>query len=323
MNWEGKRVLVTGGAGLVGTNLVKRLVPTGAKIRAIYHNRIPTFEPGLPLDRLQYIYSDLTKPDLCKLAVEGMDYVFMCAVAKAGAAVMNKDPLPLFTPNILMYTFMTDAAYHAGVKKFLFLGSSTAYPESGHRPIKEKEMFNGDPWDKYFLIGWHKRLGEKLCEIFSEKLKTRMPCVVLRPTNIYGPHDDFNFETSHVTPALMRRAVEKQDPLTVWGDGSEVRDLVYVEDLIDAMLLAMDKVDGYNPINIGLGKGYSVKQILQTILGIEDFHPKVVFDTSKPTMIPKRLVDISKAERVLGWKPKTSLKEGLEKTIQWYKENRL
>ena len=323
MNWEGKRVLVAGGTGLVGTNLIKRLLPTRVKIRATYHIRQrDTTLPSVP-PWLEWISCDLTKPEDCKLAVSAMDYVFMCAAAKAGAAVMAKDSLPLFTPNILMHTFMTEAAYHAGINKFLFLGSSTAYPESGEHPVKEEEMFNGDPWDKYFLVGWHKRFGEKLCEIFSEKLKRRMPCIALRPTNLYGAHDDFNFETSHVTPALIRRAVERQDPFTVWGDGSEVRDLVYVDDLIDAMLLAMDRVDGYDPINIGLGKGYSVKEILNTILEIEDFHPKVIFDTSKPTMIPKRLVDISKAEKVLGWSPKTDLREGLKKTIKWYKENKL
>ena len=319
MNWEGKKVLVAGGTGLVGTNLIKRLLPTKAKIWATYHNRKPQFIDN----RIQYVYAELTDTHVCRLAVDGMDYVFMCAVAKGGAAVMAKDPLPLFTPNILMYTHLIEAAYRAGVKKFLFLGSSTAYPESGEHLVKEDEMFNGDPWDKYFLIGWHKRFGEKLCQIFSQKVKDPMPCVVLRPTNIYGPDDDFHFETSHVTPALIRRAVERQDPFTVWGDGSEVRDLIYVGDLIDAMLLAMEKVDGYDPVNTGLGKGYSVKEIMATIFDIEDFHPKVVFDTFKPTMIPKRLVDISKAERLLGWKPKTDLREGLEKTINWYKENRL
>lgn len=316
--YKGKKVLVAGGAGLVGTNLIKRLLPTGAKIRAIYHQRMPALLPELPYDRLQYIYSDLTNPDLCKLAADGMDYVFMCAAMLGGAGVIAKDPIDMFYPNVLISCQMLEASYRAGVKKYLTFGSTTSYRESS-MALSEDEMWDGEPYEKYYMIGWHKRIEEKMCQIYS---KAGMPCLVLRPSNVYGPYDNFDPATSHVAPALIRKVVERHDPLEVWGKGDEIRDLIYVDDLIDAVLLAMEKVNSYDPINIGLGKSYSVKEILWTILDIENYHPSIIFDESKPTMIPKRYVDISKAERVLGWKPKTELKEGIRKTIEWYRKER-
>lgn len=315
---EGKRVLVTGGTGFVGINLIKRLLSLNADITATIHKK----EPVLIDSRIKYKRCDLTKMEDCKYAVENMDYVFMCAANTQGAAVLEKNPLIHVTPNILMNSQMLESAYFAKVKKFLWISSSTGYPVTGDRPVKEEEIMNGDPYDKYFCVGWMKRYTEVLCRMYSEKLKNPMVTVVLRPTNIYGEYDKFDFKTSHVFAALIRRVVERHNPIEVWGTGDDVRDLIYVEDFIDAILLAMEKINSYNPVNIGFGKGYSIKEFLKMMLEVDGYtSAKVVFDPSKPSTIPIRLVDTTKAETILGFKPKTDLKEGIKKTIKWYREN--
>ncbi len=190
--------------------------------------------------------------------------------------------------------------------------------------MKEEELFDGEPYDVYYGVAWMKRYTETLCRLYSEKLKDKkMPCVVLRPSNIYGPYDDFEWETSHVIPALIRKAVEKQDPLEVWGDGNNIKDLIYIDDFIDALLLAMEKIDSFDPINIGSGIPTSIRQALQFILEAANYEKAhVIFNPSKPSLISQRLIDVSKAQKVLGFSTKHSLKEGIRKTVTWYKEKR-
>jgi len=221
----------------------------------------------------------------------------------------------------MMNSQMLEAAYFAKVRKFIWLSSNAAYPPSGDRPVKEDEMFDGDPYETYFGVGWMKRYTEILCRMYSEKLKNPMATVVIRPSNIYGPYDDYDFATSHVMAALIRRVAERQDPFEVWGTGDDVRDWIYIDDFIDALLLAAEKIDTYNPVNIGLGKGYSIKQALKMMLEIDGYtNAKIVFNSSKPSMIPIRLIDVSKAETLLGFRPKTGLREGIKKTIEWYRK---
>lgn len=315
--FSGAKVLVAGGAGFVGTNLVQRLLLLGAKVRATIHRKDLVIQD----DRIECIRCDLTKMEDCQKAVRDIDYVFLCAANTSGAAVIAATPLVHVTPNIMMNAQMLEAAYFAKVKKFIWLSSNAAYPPSGNRPVKEEELFNGDPYETYFGVGWMKRYTEILCRLYSERLKKPMPTVVIRPSNIYGPYDDFDFATSHVMAALIRRVVERHDPFEVWGTGNDVRDWIYIDDFIDALILAAEKIDSYNPINIGLGKGYSIKQALQMMLEIDGYtNAKIVFDSSKPSMIPIRLIDISKAETLLGFKPKTGLREGIKKTIDWYRK---
>jgi GDP-L-fucose synthase len=312
-----KKVLVTGGTGFVGLNLINRLLPLGADVRATIHRKDPVIHDK----RIEYIRCDLTKMEDCRRAADGIDYVFMCAANTSGAATIEATPLVHVTPNIVMNSQMLEATYFARVKKFLWLSSTTGYPVSGDKPVTEEEMLNGDPYDKYFFVGWMKRYTEVLCRMYSEKLKNPMTTVVLRPTNIYGEYDDFEFATSHVLPALIRKVVERHDPIEVWGTGEDVRDLIYVDDLIDAMLLAMERIESYNPINIGFGKGYAVKDILQMILEVDGYTgARVKFDPSKPSMIPIRLIDTTKAETILGFKAKTELREGIRRTIDWYRK---
>jgi len=286
-------------------------------VRATVHRKNPVVLDG----RIEYVTCDLLKREDCTNIVEGMEYVFLCAANTSGAAGMQSSPLAYLTPNVIMNMHMLEAAYAAHVEKVLFISSSTIYRAAGDRPLKEAEAFDGDPYEKYFPVGWMNRFCEVLCRIYSEQLRDPIKTVVLRPTNIYGEYDDFEFATAHVLPALIRKVVERHSPIEVWGNGNDVRDLIYVDDFIDAVLLAMAKVSSYCPINIGLGRGYSVKQVLQMILEVDGYtDAKIEFDTSKPSMIPVRLVDTTKAETLLGFEAKTDLREGIGRTIQWFRQ---
>ena len=314
--FNGSRALVAGGTGFVGVNTINRLLSLGAKVRATIHRK----EPVILDERIEYVKCDLTSMEDCRKVVSDIDYVFLCAASTSGAAVIASTPLVHVTPNIIMNSQMLEAAYFARVKKFIWLSSNAAYPPSGDRPVKEEELLDGDPYETYFGVAWMKRYTEILCRMYSEKLKNPMVTVVLRPSNIYGPYDDYEFETSHVMAALIRRVVERHDPFAVWGTGDDVRDWIYIDDFMDAMMLAAEKIDTYNPINIGLGKGYTIKEALQMMLEVDGYtDAKIEYDSSKPSMIPIRLIDIDKAEKVLGFKAKTGLKEGIKRTIEWYR----
>lgn len=314
--FKNQNVLVTGSAGLIGSRAVERLSEAGAIVRATYHSK----EPAKRVEGVAYMQADLTRAEDCQKAVEGVSYVFHCAAHTPGAGATASDPLAHVTSNILIDARMLEAAHHAGVEKFLWLGSTTAYPPTGERPVKEEEMFSGDPFEKYFFVGWSKRFTEVLCRMYGEKLAKPMTTIVLRLAYVYGPGDNFDPNVSHVIPALIRKVVERHNPLEVWGTGEDVRDPVYVDDVVRAMLLAAEKVKGYDTFNIGLGKGYSVKEMLDAILELDGYADvKIAFDPSKPTMIPVRRVDVLKGERIFGFRATTDLADGLRQTLAWYR----
>lgn len=318
MSVRDKRVLVAGATGLIGSNLIERLLKEGARVRATLHRRDPVVDDP----RIEYVRGDLTLAPDCRRAVECMELVFLCAANTSGAATIDATPMVHVTPNLLINSQMLEAAYAARVEKLVWLSSTVAYPVMD-QPVKEEQMFEGEPFEKYFYAGWAKRFTEVLCRMYGEKLPRRMTTIVLRPTNVYGPGDDFEFATSHVIPALIRKSVERWDPLEVWGDGSEVRDVLYVDDMIEAMILAVEKLDAYATINIGLGRGYNVREILSEILEADGYgDARVTYNAERPTMIPLRLIDTQRAETQLGFRAKVGLREGLERTIEWYREHR-
>jgi len=315
--YKGANILVTGGTGFVGVNLIFRLLSLGANVRATLHRKDPVIKDS----RIEYIKVDLTKSEDCRKAAEGMDYVFMCAANTSGAAVMEKTPLVHLTPNLMMNTLMLEASYEAGVKKFLFISSNTVYPVT-EQPAMEDDVTN-EFYDKYFIVAWMKRFSEIMCQMYATKIKKPMTTIVLRPANIYGPYDDFEWETSHVLPALIRRIVERHNPMVIWGDGSDIKDFIYVDDMIDGMVLAMEKLDRFDFLNIASGKQYVLKDLINLMLNIDGYKDAVIkFDTSKPVMIPKRMIDPRKAKEVLGFEVKTPMEEGLKKTIAWYRSSR-
>jgi len=310
-------VLVAGGTGFIGTNLINRLLSdSDCNIVSTCHKS----KPRVVHDRVKYVQCDLRNREDCDKAVNKIDYVFMCAANTSGAAVMDKTPLCHVTPNIIMNATLLEAAYMAKVKKFLFISSSTVYPVTDY-PVTEHDV-SGEMFDKYFCVGWMKRFSEILCEMYASKIEPTMQTVVVRPGNLYGEFDDFEWETSHVISALMRKIIERQNPLNVWGDGKDVKDFMYVQDFIDGMLLAMEHLSSCNPINIATGESHTIRDALNIMLSIENYDVEVVFDDTKPTMIPVRLIDTSKAKNVLKYTHKTSLYNGLKNTMKWYKDNR-
>lgn len=316
MDNSSRSALVTGAGGFIGGALARRLADDGWKVRGTVHLN----GPRIADDRVEYLTADLRVEADCRRAVEGVDHVFMCAGSTSGAAVIERRPLVHVTPNVIMNTLMLQAAYEAGVTKFVWLSSTTGYPETGDRPVREDEMFDGHPYDKYFFVGWMKRFTELLCEMYGRRIGEPMATVVLRPTNVYGPGDDFDPATSHVTAALIRKVVQRQQPLKVWGTGDDVRDLLYIDDMVEAIVRASDTVEGHDAFNIGLGRGYSVKEVLATILDIEGWpDAPIVYEPDRPSMIPVRLVNTDKAEQALGFRPSVGLREGLTRTIAWYR----
>ena len=314
--YRGVKILVTGGTGFVGVNLIQRLLSLGANVRATIHRRSPIVNN----EHIEYVQTDLTSPEDCRKAAEGIDYVFMCAANTSGAAVMEKTPLVHLTPNLIMNALMLEASYEANVKKFLFISSNTVYPVTD-QPAQENDVIN-EFYDKYFIVAWMKRFSEIMCEMYATKIKKPMTTIVIRPANIYGPYDDFEWETSHVLPALIRRVVERHNPITVWGDGSDIKDFIYIDDMINGLLLAMERINGFDFLNIASGKQYVLKDLLNLMIGIDGYDGAVInFDASKPTMIPKRLIDTQKAKSALGFETKTPIEEGLKITINWYKNH--
>jgi GDP-L-fucose synthase len=318
--FEGKKVLVAGGTGFVGVNMIGRLLSQGAVVRATVHET----EPEVCHDGVEYVKCDLLKKEDCRKSIQGMEYVFHCAGNTSGAAGLDNAPMSFLGPNVSMNMNVLEASFDADVRKILMISSTTMYPDSGSKPLVEQEAFDGDPYDKYFAVGWMNRFTEVLCRVYSEKIEKRMTAVVLRPTNIYGEHDNFEIATSHVLPALVRKVVERRSPIEVWGSGNDIRDFLYVDDFVDAAMLAMDRIDSYSPINIGQGRGYSVRQILEMMLDIDRYGgAEIQYDSSQPSMIPVRLVDVAKSERILGFRAKTDLREGIRRTIRWYRREYL
>lgn len=319
MIFAGKKVLIAGGAGFLGTNLALRLAGSGAQLRLTAHLRpLQVHIPGA-----EVVQADLRRPEDCAQAVKGMDAVFICSAHTSGAAAIRATPLIHITPNVLINTLLLEAAYQARVGKVCFLSSGAAYPGTGDRPVTEAEMFNGDPEEVYFPAGWMKRYAEILCRTYAEKVSSPMQTVVIRPSNVYGPYDKFDFAVSHVTAALMRRVVERQSPLEIWGTGDDIRDLIHVDDFVDGVMAAVATDLPFLAVNICAGRGYSVRQILETLLEVDGFgNAQVTFDRSRPSTVPVRLMDNSLARKLLGFEARIPLDEGLRRTIAWYRANK-
>ena len=317
MFYKNKSILVTGGTGFVGTNFLEELVRLEPKkIRVPVHRRPLRVKSEL----IEAVRVDLSRLEDCESVCKGVDYVIHAGGAVSAAAVTNSNPMAVITTNLVVTSQMLQAAWTMNVERFLLPGSTTVYP-AAERPIREEEIWNGPTYPTYFAYGWMRRYLERMAEFVAQK--SQMKIALLRPTAVYGRHDDFDPVRSHVIPALIRKAVERMEPYEVWGSGDEIRDFFHITDMVRGCLLALEKHATCDAINLGYGKGFAIQDVVRIILK-ETGHQnaKVVFNTSKPTTIPFRVVDIEKARTVLGWEPRVTLEQGLADTIKWYQENR-
>ena len=311
---QNKNILVTGATGLVGTNVLARLATyPNVKIQAVCHTK----EPRVFSDNISYVKVDLKDFEGCKRIVKDVDYVLMFA-----AEIARRSPnLEHIIANLKMNSQMLEAAYQAGVKKFLWLSSATAYPPSD-KPTKEEQMFDAAPCDAYFALGWMTRYIETMCETYATKLSRKMTTIALRPTTIYGEYGDFNVSTCHVLSAMVRKVVERQNPLEIWGTGETRRDFIYVGDVVDACFLTLEKLDDFATFNIGSGKTYSVNELLEIILDIENYtKAQIVHKKSDFAGSPVISVDCTKAREIIAFDAKVSIREGINRTIEWFKDN--
>ncbi len=313
MFYKGKKVLITGGTGFIGVNLAQELLKRGARVKITTHNRPLPFSMDV-----ETVKADLFMKEDCLNAVKGMDIIFHAAGAVSAAGTTVNNPISPVCDNLVLTSRVLEAAVAEGVDRCLIFSSSTAYPEADH-PIKEDEMWLAEPYKVYFGYGWMRRYLEKLGQFIS--LKSKVKIALVRPTAVYGRWDDFDPVTSHVIPGLIRRALSKEDPYVVWGNGNEVRDFLHVSDLARGCADMIEKYAVCDPVNIGYGKTVTIKEIVDLILRHSGYsNAKVVYDTSKPSTIPFRMVDIDKARQLLGFEPAISLEEGLKDTITWYRE---
>jgi len=314
--FEGKKVVVTGGSGFLGSNYIEALVKLGANVWTHVHNRpLQTKVPGINV----MPYCDLTKVEDCLKLVDGADYVVHSGGNIAHPSTVPTD-IQISIQNINVLGNVLDACNQAGVKRFLDLNSSTGYPDRRY-PITEDEYWDDEPFKSYYGYGWMRRYREKLMEHVSKF--SSLEIMLTRGTAIFGPYDNFDTKTCHVVPALINRVLTGEDPFVVWGSPDVVRDFLYVEDVVNAALTVLEKGVPMRPYNVGSGEAITVGQIVESILKATGKSPEVVWDNSKPTTIPFRMVSTQRITEELDFKPEFTFDQGIEKTVKWYTENYL
>ena len=315
--YEGKKVLVTGGTGMIGSHLIELLLSLNADVRTVVHSRpLPPEIQG----KVEVIRGDLTKWDTCIKAAKGMDFVFHLAAVVGGVGRNVAHPATMITPNVLMNTNMLEAARVADVERYLYTSSACIYPADLEFFVEERG-WDGPPHPANAAYGWVKRLGELQAQAYYKEYGMRI--AIVRPTNAYGPRDNFDLETSHVIPALIRKAVERWDPFVVWGTGEATRDFIHARDVARGMVLALMKYAVADPVNLATGRSIKIRDPVFLILKLASHKPsKVIFDTSRPTGQKLRRVSTKKAKEKPGFTARITLEEGLKETIIWYKRHR-
>ena len=314
--YRGKRVLVTGGTGFIGRHIVEQLLAQSAQVVVPVHRR------PLPAEfsEVQAITADLTQQADCRRVTHDIDCVFHAAGTVAGAGAAAADAMPAIVTNLVLTARVLEAAWKNGVGRCLVFSSSTVYPDLD-RPVREEDAWSGSPHPAYFGYGWMRRYVEMLGEFVSRQSSTQI--AIVRPTAVYGSHDDFETATSHFVPALVRRAVERARPFEVWGTGDETRDLLHVTDLARGSLLALERYASAEPLNIGYGAPVRVRDVVRIVLNAAQYaDAEVVFEPARPETICSRTVDCTKARERLGFTPSTSVEEGLGDTVYWYDQQR-
>jgi len=310
------KILITGGSGLVGQNLTNKLVK-----EEYYNLRVNLHIRGVrePFDFVEYSHYDLQTYEGCLKATEGVDIVFHAAASTSNAVDTVVDPLAHVTPNVAMNNFLIDASWRNKVQHYIFISSNTVYPPKGDEPVVETDFLFNEPYPVYFPVGWMKRYAEVQCELYAKHLPTKMKCTVIRPANLYGPHDKYDLNKCHVTPATIRKVADRMDPIPVWGDGTELRDLLYIEDFVEALQIVMEnETEMFEVYNVGSNKVYTVNKVVDMMRAIAEHKVPTEYIKGKPSMIPTRKIDSNKIKEKLGWEAKTEMINGLRLAYDWY-----
>jgi len=320
--WFKKKVLVAGGAGFIGSHLVELLVEKGASVTVADNLENGSLENLKEVNKqIRFSKKDLRISKEAKEACRRQEVVFNLAAKVGGIEFNKRNPGTMFRDNILINTTVLEAAREQRVERFLVVSSACVYPRFCSIPTSEKEGFKGVPEPTNEGYGWAKRMAEVQGRLYAQEFGMKIG--IVRPYNTYGPRDHFDPEKSHVIPALIKRVFDGEDPLIVWGSGNQSRAFLYVSDLVRGMVVAVEKYPQPDPINIGTDEEIKIKELINLIVKLSGKNPKIVFDTSKPEGQPRRNCDTQKAKEKIGFEAKVKLNEGLKKTIEWYKYERL
>ena len=308
--WQSKRVCVTGGAGFLGKVVVRKLQERG--VEDIF---IPQIE--------DYNLVDLR--DINRMLADAKaDLIIHLAAQVGGIGANLEHPAEFFYNNLMMGVQLMHRAWETGVGKFVAIGTICAYPKFTPVPFKEENLWDGYPEETNAPYGLAKKM--LLVQAQSYRQQYGYNALFLLPVNLYGPGDNFNPQSSHVIPALIRKCIEAQeagrDEIVVWGDGSPTREFLYVEDAAEGILLASEKYNESDPVNLGAGSEISIKDLVEIIANKTGFSGKLVWDTTKPNGQPRRKLDTARAYQRFGFKAQMSFEEGMGHTIKWFRENR-
>lgn len=305
-----RKALVTGGTGMIGREVVRLLLDNGCGVTSVSLDNLK------PDDRANYVYGDLSDPTLCLDLCADADFVFHVAGIKGSVVVTKEQPASFFVPLLRMNTNMLEAARQTNAEAVVYTSSIGAYA-AAEVFCENEDTLSGVPMDMF--PGWAKRMAELQIEAYAIQYGIKNFAIV-RPSNIYGPGDNFDEENAMVIPALMARVARGDKPVTIWGDGKAERDFLHATDAARGVILACIRGTESRPINLGCGYGISINELVSTLKKIVDFEP--YFDVSKPPGFPKRVMDMTLASKVLGFEPSVSLFDGLKNTWDWFCENR-
>jgi GDP-L-fucose synthase len=307
-SFSGKNVLVTGGTGLIGRQVVDILCNIGARVKIVSLDRVKVS------DQAEHVLGDLTSFEFCQNITKSTDFVFHLAGIKGSVEVTKAKPASFFVPLLMMNTNVLEACQLNKVQKVVYTSSIGAYASA--EVLKETENLDGPPMDMF--PGWAKRMAE--LQIQAYKIQYGMDNFsIVRPGNVYGPGDNFDPNSAMVIPSLMYRIYHNENPVVIWGNGKAIRDFAYSRDIAEGVILALYYGTKSHFVNLGSGKGYSIKTLVETLNSFIDFNYE--FDTTKSSGFPKRVMDISLAKKLIHYKPTTTLLDGLKETWNWYIKN--
>jgi GDP-L-fucose synthase len=320
--WNGKKILVAGGGGFIGSHLVEELLRTAPRAKVAVAGSIgPTTRRNLAavIKKVRLVKADLRDLGAARRAVRGQDVVLNLAAKVGGVAYNSVHHGSLFRDNMLLGLVPLEAARLEKVGRYLAVSSACVYPRDCAIPTPESEGFRGRPEATNEGYGWSKRMTEYAAAAYS--VEFGMKVAIARPYNAYGPRDDFDPASSHVIAGLVRRVCEGENPLTVWGDGKSTRSFLYVEDFARGLLEVAEKWPKAEALNLGGGGEISIRELAETIVRLAGAGVKIKFDASKPSGQPRRACDGTRAAKAIGFAPRVSLGEGLTRTIAWYREH--